>query len=475
MTAYSDFLVSPEREASLSRTAAILLSLLVLSVTACPVHYFGPGGLPPARGDDLFILILFFYARRQNAQLGRRFFSPTLAFGMCLWLFYILALIGGYIMTYLASPAMFLINDLYRHLMFIRSMIVFLLVGSLHIQPKHLWQFLGFVAFLGAAEALLALLETVVPGIYVFFASIYTLDINRYITGPTGGASRAIGTIYNPNYLGAILGVYASAALALGLFSKRSFIRVFGLGATVFIVYAGIFLAQSRTAIFSLGLVIFSTLALSVALPKGRWTPLLVMIGLVIFGAFGVELLQNVELPPRIESMVGSMRTQGAANGVVQSTGRVDIWKNQLEVLAAGGSYWVGGGVSKDKYDDFDSGFLHALMMGGLFGLAAFCGFYIFMIWNCLATFFKARYSAYAPIVLTLLGCVWAMLAFEVTAGFVCANCLTVLTGVFMGLIVVVKREVDREVAARQEAEIYGEEWQPEEWSEEALPQEMPE
>jgi NADH:ubiquinone oxidoreductase subunit 6 (subunit J) len=75
------------------------------------------------------------------------------------------------------------------------------------------------------------------------------------------------------------------------------------------------------------------------------------------------------------------------------------------------------------------------------------------MIWTCLATFFKARRSQYAPIVLALLGFVWAMLAFEITVEFISESCLTVLAGTVMGLIVVVKREVDREVATRYETE----------------------
>jgi hypothetical protein len=462
MAVESDFLSNPELEARMSRFAVFLIGLLVLSAMVVPALVFGINGPPPLRSDDFIIILLFFVARKQNARLGRRAFSPALTVGMCLWLVYVITELIGTLLTLVNRPELFIINGFYIPFMYGRTMVVFITVGSMRIQARHLWQLVGFLALLGVAEAFVGFLQVNVPSAFTAFL----FKVNRHKDLTTGEAYiRAFGTLANPNNYGGVLAALASAALAIGLFAKRNYIRVIGIGATVFMAYVGVVLSQSRTVVFSMGLVIASVLPLSLFLPRGRVMPILVLIGLVLLGTVGVGVLQSIELPPRVAALFDTVQSHGVATGVSQSSGRLDIWRTHLAILEANGNYWLGVGSSKLFQDDFDDGYLMAIMTGGIFALMAHCGIYIFMFWISVATIFKGRQSDYAPAVLALFGASLAMATYEVTGGYIAIPNLSVFLGVNMGLIAMAKRAVDQEIAARHEAERLGQEWPGGEWS----------
>ncbi len=461
MTVYGNYLVSPEAEARMSRFAAFLIGLLVLAPLVVPPMVFGAGGPPPLRAEDPILLFLFFTARRQNARLGRRAFSTILSVGTCIWLVYVLTQTIGVLLTLVGHPDNFIVNSLYTPLMYARNTLIFITVGSLHLQPRHLWQLVGFLALLGAAEMFLGMMQA-------YWPNPFTAFIFRYVRGSNldpGRFIRSYGTLPNPNYYGGVLAVFASFSLALGLCAKKKLFRIFGIASALLMAYAGFILAQSRTCLFSMSLVIISVLTMSLFLPRGRWMPVLVMIGLVLLVIVGVGLLQTVELPARITDFFDSVRTHGVTTGVSQSTGRLELWENQLELLGTSGNYLFGAGSSKLNQENFDSGFLGALMTGGLIGLAAHCGLYFFMVWTSIATLLRGRNGAYAPSALALIGASLAMLTFEVTSGFIITPSLSVIQAATMGLVALTRREVDDEIAAQEEAEMYGQNWRSEEWS----------
>ena len=434
VTTYSADAVTEDR---LSRVAATWVGALFIAILIVPVVAFGLGGAPPFRADDWITVILFFYVFRHNRLLGRPIFSWPLFLGVVLWLGYAFAKTMGLLNSYELYSEYFVVNDLYTPLAFIKMAVMFFVVASLHIKPHHLRKLLWLMVLIALFESLIAYGQIRFPGrITDLFVQLYGTLGTVKMAGGTGEIRRAIGTIGNPNHLGAVLAVLTLACLTITLFGRRPVRRLLALGAAMMSAHVCVIVAESRTTLGSITLGTAILLLVSMGLPGRRGLPLALGLAAVIIMPLAITAIDVDVLPGRLATLVENIKFRGPIEGVMESIeSRRLNWQYQIESVADTGNYWFGNGRAEVEMVAFDNGFVAAYVTSGYVGLLMHVGVYLFILLAALVGFFRCRHGPYRIILLAVTGFWGAMIVYESTAGYVGPNRVGSLLVLIMALV----------------------------------------
>ena len=452
MIAVATYSADAFTEERLSRVAAIWVGALLVAILIVPVVAFGLGGAPPFRVDDWITVVLFFYAFRHNRLLGRPIFSWPLFLGVVLWLGYAFAKTIGLLNSYELHSEYFVVNDLYTPLAFVKMAVMFFVVASLHIKPHHLWKLLWLMVLIALFESVIAYGQIRFPGRFTdLFVRLYGTLGTVKMAGGTGEIKRAIGTIGNPNYLGAVLAVLAIACLTIALFGRRLVWRLLAFGTAVMSAHVCVIVAESRTTLGSITLGTAILLLVSMGLPGRRGLPLALGLAAVIIIPLAITAIDVDVLPGRLATLVENIKFHGPIEGVIETVeSRRLNWQYQIESVEATGNYWFGNGRVEVEMIAFDNGFVAAYVTGGYVGLLMHIGIYLFILLTALISFFRCRHGPYRVILLTMTGLWGAMVVYESTAGFVGPNRVGSLLVLIMALVAGTARSAsDYQIQAR--------------------------
>jgi O-antigen ligase len=443
---WSGFLTYDE-ERRQSRFGAILVGLVFFGAIFVPNYVAGLGGIPPIRLEDWVIVFMVFYAFRQARLQGRQFFTGPVLVISGMWLLFVFAKTMGLVNHYTSSPETFVVNDLYTPLAFIRCMVTFIAVANLNIHADHLRKILWLLVFTLVAQCVLAIAQIAMPGRFTqVFVDLYGLSGTVRYAGGTGLLHRAIGTVGNPNVLGAIIAVFVACATTMAVFSQYLITRivcwaVVGLGA-----YTAIIVAQSRTTLFSVTATVVTVLAASLLVSGRRVAPSVIVLTVLMLLAVVLGLFGQVEVPERVQMMVEEFEARGVGEGLVENLrSRVDMWLYQMGQVEQTGNYWFGNGGSELAGIAYDNGYVSIYVTSGTVGLIAFVMLYFSIAWYIGRALLRGRHSEYAPVCVALAGVWMGMNVYEITAGFFEGSMTTILVPVFQGMALAVLMSIQRD------------------------------